>query len=108
MYKFYQKCLVEFVRKLSTLRHQGITLVRGASCSLVDIPTYLGPSHNVELGKLCDIDPAVCMARQQQQFKQTQSIRSGSVYKDPSTAGSAIIDRQGSQSVESGQNGGRV
>ena len=27
----------------STYSHQGITLVRGASCSLVDIPTYLGP-----------------------------------------------------------------
>lgn len=29
--------------------HQGITLVRGASCSLVDIPTYLGPSLAVEV-----------------------------------------------------------
>lgn len=28
----------------STYSHQGITLVRGASCSLVDIPTYLGPA----------------------------------------------------------------
>ena len=27
----------------STYSHQGIPLVRGASCSLVDIPTYLGP-----------------------------------------------------------------
>uniref|UniRef100_A0A0K2T023 Uncharacterized protein n=1 Tax=Lepeophtheirus salmonis TaxID=72036 RepID=A0A0K2T023_LEPSM len=30
---------------------QGITLVRGASCSLVDIPTYLGPSVGVELAQ---------------------------------------------------------
>ncbi len=28
----------------TSFSHQGITLVRGASCSLVDIPTYLGPS----------------------------------------------------------------
>lgn len=37
--------------------HQGITLVRGASCSLVDIPTYLGPSAGVELGLMCDHAP---------------------------------------------------
>ena len=28
----------------STYSNHGITLVRGASCSLVDIPTYLGPA----------------------------------------------------------------
>ena len=31
----------------STYSHQGITLVRGASCSLVDIPTYLGPTSSI-------------------------------------------------------------
>ena len=44
--------------------HQGITLVRGASCSLVDIPTYLGPSLHaqggVELAKRCEIVGAIC------------------------------------------------
>ncbi len=43
--------------------HQGITLVRGASCSLVDIPTYLGPSvaatGGVELAQVCDVKMAV-------------------------------------------------
>ena len=35
---------------------QGMTLVRGASCSLVDIPTYLGPSYGgVELAQICDV-----------------------------------------------------
>ena len=33
-----------------------MTLVRGASCSLVDIPTYLGPSYGgVELAQICDV-----------------------------------------------------
>ncbi|XP_059080441.1 uncharacterized protein LOC131878474 [Tigriopus californicus] len=42
--------------------HQGITLVRGTSCSLVDIPTYLGPSVSggVELAQLCDVTSAIC------------------------------------------------
>ena len=44
--------------------HQGITLVRGASCSLVDIPTYLGPTAaatgGVELAQMCDISSAIC------------------------------------------------
>ena len=31
----------------STYSHQGITLVRGASCSLVDIPTYIGPTSSI-------------------------------------------------------------
>ena len=36
--------------------HQGITLVRGASCSLVDIPTYLGGSQAaVELAQRCEV-----------------------------------------------------
>lgn len=39
--------------------HQGITLVRGASCSLVDIPTYLGPSvaatGGVEVAQMCEV-----------------------------------------------------
>ena len=35
----------------STYSHQGITLVRGASCSLVDIPTYLGPASVGIAGK---------------------------------------------------------
>ena len=34
----------------STFSHQGITLVRGASCSLVDIPTYLGPALHTSTG----------------------------------------------------------
>jgi hypothetical protein len=40
----------------SSYSHQGITLVRGASCSLVDIPTYLGPSlTGVEVAQICDV-----------------------------------------------------
>ena len=35
----------------STYSNQGITLVRGASCSLVDIPTYLGPANVGIAGK---------------------------------------------------------
>ena len=35
----------------STYSHQGITLVRGTSCSLVDIPTYLGPASVGIAGK---------------------------------------------------------
>ena len=41
--------------------HQGITLVRGASCSLVDIPTYLGPSVAggvVEVAQLSEVSTA--------------------------------------------------
>ena len=34
----------------STFSNQGITLVRGASCSLVDIPTYLGPALHTSTG----------------------------------------------------------
>ena len=40
----------------TSLSQQGMTLVRGASCSLVDIPTYLGPSYGgVELAQICDV-----------------------------------------------------
>ena len=40
----------------TSFSHQGMTLVRGASCSLVDIPTYLGPSYGgVELAQICDV-----------------------------------------------------
>lgn len=41
--------------------HQGITLVRGASCSLVDIPTYLGPSVHASGGvELAQVGAAIC------------------------------------------------
>ena len=40
----------------TSISHQGMTLVRGASCSLVDIPTYLGQSYGgVELAQICDV-----------------------------------------------------
>jgi hypothetical protein len=46
--------------------HQGMTLVRGASCSLVDIPTYLGHSvaatGGVELAQLCDVKTTIAAA----------------------------------------------
>lgn len=41
----------------STYSHQGITLVRGASCSLVDIPTYLGPANVGFAGKAAVTGP---------------------------------------------------
>ena len=34
----------------TSFSHQNITLVRGASCSLVDIPTYLGPALHTSTG----------------------------------------------------------
>jgi hypothetical protein len=43
-----------------------MTLVRGASCSLVDIPTYLGHSvaatGGVELAQLCDVKTTIAAA----------------------------------------------
>ena len=40
-----------------------MTLVRGASCSLVDIPTYLGPSYGgVELAQICDVRMAAAVS----------------------------------------------
>ena len=48
--------------------HLGITLVRGTSCSLVDIPTYLGPSLSrgggVELAKVCDATGTITVPAQ--------------------------------------------
>ena len=47
----------------TSLSHQGMTLVRGASCSLVDIPTYLGPSYGgVELAQICDVRMAAAVS----------------------------------------------
>ncbi len=69
--------------------HQGITLIRGASCSLVDIPTYLG--HTLHSGGGVEVAQ---IAQSQHQHPQIPQIPHGHVHQPAGVVPSAPGERK--------------
>ena len=79
----------------TSLSHQGMTLVRGASCSLVDIPTYLGPSYGgVELAQICDVRMAAAGSTAAAAATATVAVPTPNAVEESSAGAAADLSQQ--------------